>query len=89
MTLIFTINDQRSITEIASNRDARYLLPVAAKSAIGFDGLTNSRRNSAQITTASAFFASAVPCNGGCAWGTLGCAGFLDSLSVNPRTAAP
>ncbi|MCD5993851.1 ash family protein [Pseudomonas sp. CDFA 602] len=35
MTLFFTINDQRSIVEIASNRDARYRLRVVANSATG------------------------------------------------------
>ncbi|MCR8719021.1 hypothetical protein NVV30_10010, partial [Pseudomonas syringae] len=60
MTSTFTINDRRSITEIASNRDARYLLLVAAKSAAGRRNPIESRRNSAPITIAGAFFTSAL-----------------------------
>ncbi len=60
MTSTFTINDQRSITEIASNRDARYRLPVAANSATGRRNPIESRRNSAPITIAGAFFTSAL-----------------------------
>lgn len=66
----------------------RYSLPVAANSATGFDGPNTSRRTGAPIPIAGAFFVPAVPCYGGCAWGTFGCAGFLLSRSVNPRTAA-
>ncbi|KAA8699640.1 hypothetical protein F4W70_26520 [Pseudomonas cannabina] len=88
MTLTFTINDQRSITEIASNRDARYRLPVAANSAIGFGRPRKYRRNSAPITIAGAFFVPAVQCYGGCAQDTFGCAGFLYLRSTNLRTAA-
>lgn len=33
--------------------------------------------------------ASAGAYYGGCAWGTFGCAGFLDAWSANPRTVAP
>lgn len=54
----------------------------------GFDGPTNSRRTGAPIPIAGAFFVPAVPCYGGCVRGIFGCAGFLESRSVNPRTAA-
>ena len=39
-------------------------------------------------TIAGAFFASAVSCNGGCAWETFGSAGFLLPRFANLRTAA-
>lgn len=45
------------------------------------------RRSSAQDTIAGAFFAPVIPCYGGCAWDTFGCAGFLCPRSANPRTA--
>ena len=65
-----------------------YRSPVAANSATGFDGPTNSRRTGAPIQIAGAFFVPAHPVYGGCAQDTFGCAGFLDSRSVNLRTAA-
>lgn len=88
MTSTFTINDQRSITEIASNRDARYCLPVAAKSATGLGGLNCTRRNSAPITIAGAFFVPAFSCYGGLRRSTLGCAGLLVRRSANPVQSA-
>ena len=66
----------------------RYPFAVAAKSANGFDGPVNNRRTGAPIKIAGAFFASAYPFYGGCAWETFGSAGFLLSRSVNLRTAA-
>lgn len=80
--------DERSIFLVAGNRDARYGSPVAANSAAGFGDPTKSRRISAPITIAGAFFVPAVPCYGGCARETFGSAGFLDSRFANLRTAA-
>lgn len=82
------IRDERSIILVAGNCDARYGSPVAANSAAGFGDPTKSRRISAPITIAGAFFVPAVPCYGGCARETLGSAGFLDSRFANLRTAA-
>ena len=73
---------------VALSKMGRYSLAVAAKSATGFDGPTNPRRTGAPITIAGAFFVPAHPVYGGCAQDTFGCAGFLDSRSVNLRTAA-
>lgn len=73
---------------VALLKSGRYSLAVAAKSATGFDGPTNPRRTGAPITIAGAFFVPAHPVYGGCAQDTFGCAGFLDSRSVNLRTAA-
>ena len=73
---------------VASKVSRMYRPPVAANSATGLGNPMKSRRNSAQITTASAFFASPVPCYGGCAWEAFVPAGFLDSRFTNLRTAA-
>ena len=73
---------------IANRPRQPYSSPVAANSATGFDGSTISRRTGAHHPKAGAFFVPAVSSYGGCAWGTFGCAGFLESRSVNPRTAA-
>ncbi|MGV8860837.1 MAG: hypothetical protein ACOH2O_13435 [Pseudomonas sp.] len=62
--------------------------PVVTLLAIGFSGPTNSRHKSASITIAGAFFMPAPLVYGGCAWEIFGSAGFLDSRSANPRTAA-
>lgn len=88
MTLALKNRDGRSIFLVAGNRDARYGSPVAANSAAGFGDPTKSRRTSAPITIAGAFFVPALPCYGGCAWETFGSAGFLDSRFANLRTAA-
>lgn len=80
--------DERSISPVAGNRDRGYRSPVAANSATGFGDPTNSRRTGAPITIAGAFFVLAYPVYGGCAWETLGSAGFLDSRFANLRTAA-
>jgi len=72
---------------VASVFGRMYRTPVAANSANGFGRPTSKRRNSAPITTAGAFFVLAVPCYGGCAWGTFGCAGFRLPWSTNLRTA--
>ena len=64
-----------------------YRPSVAVNPATGFGRPISKRRNSASITTAGAFFVPAVPCYGGCAWGTFGCAGFRLPWSTNLRTA--
>lgn len=88
MTARLMISDKRPMNSIASSRSRRYGLPVAANSAIGLGNPTKSRRNSAPITIAGAFFVPAVTCYGGCAWEAFVPAGFLDSRFTNLRTAA-
>ena len=73
---------------VALSKMGRYSLAVAANSVTGLGNPLNNRRNSAPITIAGAFFASAYSFYGGCAWETFGSAGFLLSRSVNLRTAA-
>ncbi|EJL03590.1 hypothetical protein PflQ2_4621 [Pseudomonas fluorescens Q2-87] len=73
---------------VALFKNGRYSLAVAAKSATGLGNPLNNRRNSAHISFAGAFFASAIPFYGGCAWETFGSAGFLLSRFTNLRTAA-
>ncbi len=65
-----------------------YRSSVAANSATGLGNPLNVRRNSAPIMIAGAFFVPADPFYGGCAWETLGSAGFLTSRFTNLRTAA-
>lgn len=85
---VLKIGDERSITEVASNRAHRYCLPVAANSATGFGDPESKRRTGAPITIAGAFFVPAHPVYGGCAQETLGSAGFLLPRFANLRTAA-
>lgn len=73
---------------VALSKMGRYSLAVAANSATGLGNPLNNRRNSAPITIAGAFFTSAYSFYGGCAWETLGSAGFLLSRFTNLRTAA-
>lgn len=80
-------NPQASPT-VALSKNGRYSLAVAANSATGLGNPTKSRRNSAPITIAGAFFVPAVTCYGGCAWEAFVPAGFLDSRFTNLRTAA-
>ena len=54
----------------------------------GLAARVKSRHAGAVFRSVGAFFAFAVLCYGGCAGGTFGCAGFLDSWSANPRTVA-
>jgi hypothetical protein len=84
MTAMLMISDKRSITLVASNRARRYGLPVAANSAIGLGNPTKSRRNSAPITIAGAFFVPAVTCYGGCAWEA-----FVPPIRLVTNVAAP
>ena len=76
------------IRTVALSKNGRYSLAVAANSATGLGNPTKSRRNSAPITIAGAFFVPAVMCYGGCAWEAFVPAGFLDSRFTNLRTAA-
>lgn len=76
------------IFSLASGRFAGYGFAVAANSATGLGNPISKRRNSAPNTIAGAFFTSAFPFYGGCAWETLGSAGFLLPRFTNPRTAA-
>ena len=73
---------------VALSKMGRYSLDVAANSVTGLGNPLNNRRNSAPITIAGAFFASAYSFYGGCAWETFGSAGFLLSRFTNLRTAA-
>ncbi len=83
------MNTARTFPTIAKLAHRRYRAPVAANSATGFDGPNTSRRTSADHTTAGAFFVPVVQRYGGCyVWGTFGCAGFLESRSVNPCVTA-
>ena len=65
------------IRTVALSKTGRYSLAVAANSAIGLGGPNSTRRNSAPITIAGAFFVPAFLFYGGCAWETFGSAGFL------------
>ena len=76
--------NQCSTFRLASNRAHRYGLSVAANSATGLGNPTKSRRNSAPITIAGAFFAPAFSCYGGLCRSTQGCAGFRLPRSANP-----
>jgi hypothetical protein len=78
----------RQLTALALSKLPRYSQDVAAKSATGFGHSNISRRTSATISIAGAFFVPAAMLYGGCAWGTFGCAGCLESRLTNPRTAA-
>ena len=73
---------------VAKSFVRRYRSSVAAKSATGLGNPINVRRNSAPITIAGAFFVSADPFYGSCAWEGFGPAGFLTSRFSNLRTAA-
>ena len=75
----FSLNNQRRFTHPPHLRypPQRDKLPLSRP--IPRPGLATrtKRRNGAPITIAGAFFASAVSCNGGCAWETFGSAEFL------------
>lgn len=84
MNALLIIGDEQSITFLASSHTRRYGSPVAANSATDLGGSNSKRRNSAPITIAGAFFASAFSCYGGLRRSTLGCAGFRLPRSANP-----
>lgn len=73
---------------VAKRTHRRYGLPVTANSATGFGHLNISRRTSATVPKAGAFFMPATSFYGGCARGASERAGFLESRLTNPRTAA-
>jgi hypothetical protein len=78
----------RDLTALALAKLPRYSAAVAAKSATEFCSSNISRRTSAIVSKAGAFFVLAVSFYGGCARGAFGRAGFLESRSANLRTAA-
>ena len=82
------MNTTQSFPSVAKFAHRRYGAPVAANSAIGLGGPNSTRRNSAPITIAGAFFVPAVTCYGGCAWEAFVPAGILLPRSVNLRIAA-
>ncbi len=88
MTATLMTSDDRSITFLASNQSRRYGSDVAAKSANGLGGLNCTRRNSAPMMIAGAFFVPAFLCYGGLRRSTLGCAGLLVRRSANPVQSA-
>lgn len=88
MMMALKYQDERSIMCVAGSREARYRSPVAANSAARFGDLKTTRRNSAPIPIAGAFFVPAIPSYGGCAWETFVSAGFRVSRFANLRTAA-
>lgn len=88
MNASLMIDDELSITFLASSRARRYGLPVAANSATGFCSPNIVRRISATVSKAGAFFMPVTSFYGGCAWGAFERAGFLTSRSANLRTAA-
>lgn len=73
---------------VAKRHRRRYRVAVAANSATGFGDPTTSRRISATVPKAGAFFMPATSLYGGCARDTFGYAGFLESRFANLRTAA-
>ena len=82
------LEDERSISLVASNRSRGYRSPVAANSANGFGDPIRHWRTGAPITIAGAFFVPAHPVYGGCARETFWSAGFLCPRFANLRTAA-
>ena len=74
----------QDLRTVALLKTGRYSLPVAANSAVGLGGPNSTRRNSAPITIAGAFFVPAFLCYGGLRRSTLGCAGLLVRRSANP-----
>lgn len=81
------MNTPRLRFSIANKHQQRYGSPVTVNPVADLGRSNFSRRYSAPVTIAGAFFASAMSRYGGCAWDTFGCAGCLESRSANPRTA--
>ena len=73
---------------LAQHQPCGYSAHVPAKYGADLGRSNYSRRTSATVTVAGAFFMPAKLRYGGCAWDTFGCAGCLESRSANPRTAA-
>lgn len=78
----------RNVHSLAISGGNGYRRRVAAKSAIECGSSNRQRRNSAQTTTASAFFASAVQCYGSCALEALCLPDSFVSGLPHRRTAA-
>jgi len=72
---------------VASASRRRYSAGVTVSPVAGTTNPINSRRNSATMTIAGAFFTPAMFCHGGLCGGALALAGFLESRSWSPRTA--
>lgn len=72
---------------LALPRTQGYGLRVTVNPVADLGRSISKRRTSAHHPIAGAFFVPAVPCYGGCAWDTFGCAGSLLPRSANPRTA--
>ena len=83
-----SITPTQSPPSVAKFAQRRYRSPVAANSANRLGGLNCTRRNSAPITIAGAFFVPAFSCYGGLRRSTLGCAGLLVRRSANPVQSA-
>ena len=73
---------------LASQHQRRYGSPVTVNPVTDRGRSNFSRRYSAPVTIAGAFFASAMSRYGGCAWETERSAGFRVSRFANLRTAA-
>lgn len=73
---------------LAQHQPRRYRSPVTVNPVAGFGDPNTTRRTSAPVTIAGAFFASAMLRYGGCAWETERSAGFRVSRFANLRTAA-
>lgn len=69
---------------LALPKTPRYSATVAANSATGCGSPIKSRRTSAIVSKAGAFFVPVVSFYGGCARGAFGRAGFLDPRSSTP-----
>lgn len=74
------------MSPLALHTGQRYGSSVTVNPVADLGRSSKPRRTSAQITIAGAFFVPAIPCNGGCARDTFGCAGSLGSRSANLRT---
>ena len=73
---------------LASQHQRRYGSPVTVNPVAGFGHPNISRRTSATVPKAGAFFMSATSLYGGCARGAFERAGCLESRLTNLRTAA-
>ena len=73
---------------VANRPRPPYSSPVAANSATGFGDPIKQKAHKRPSPTAGAFFVPVASSYGGCAWDTLGYAGFRVSRFANLRTAA-
>ena len=77
----------QDLSTVALSKMGRYPYAVAAKSATGLGNPIKLAHERPHLK-AGAFFVPAFLFCGGCAWETLGSAGFLLPRFTNPRTAA-